>query len=136
MERVVDFLRKQGAFYVATTDGDMPRLRPFGFIMKFNGKLYFTTGAKKNVSRELKQNPNVQMSACADNGEWLRLSGRAVFDNGNMDAKKEAFKILPAFEKLYGHPGAEDFEVFYLDEADAVLYGSFARGGKPEKIVF
>jgi uncharacterized pyridoxamine 5'-phosphate oxidase family protein len=133
MQRVIKFLQGNGTFFAATADGELPKVRPFGFVMSFEGTIYFTTGNKKNVYRELQSNPRVQFCSCAANGAWLRLSGKAVFD-GNMDAKKKAFELMPEFKDIYKEPSSPDFEVFYLDEASAVIYGSFAEGGRPERV--
>ncbi|MDR1650824.1 MAG: pyridoxamine 5'-phosphate oxidase family protein [Synergistaceae bacterium] len=120
MQQIVDLFRKAGVFYIATADGDKPRVRPFGFIMEFEGRLYFTTGNKKPVYAQLKKNPNTEITAMVSEGEWIRLEGRAVFD-GNVSAKRRAFEIFPRFKDLYQAPENPDFEVFCLDSPSAVL---------------
>jgi uncharacterized pyridoxamine 5'-phosphate oxidase family protein len=63
MEELVGLIRKAGAFYIATIDGDKPRVRPFGFIMVFDDRLYFTTANRKDFYKQLQKNPNVEFSA-------------------------------------------------------------------------
>ncbi|MDR1965570.1 MAG: pyridoxamine 5'-phosphate oxidase family protein [Synergistaceae bacterium] len=121
MKRIVDLFHKAGVFHVATVDGDRARVRPFGFIMEFGGRLYFTTGNKKPVYAQLKKNPLTEMSAMLPDDKWVRLEGRAVFD-GSEEAKKKAFELFPDFKHLYQSPDNPTFEVFYLEEPSATLY--------------
>jgi uncharacterized pyridoxamine 5'-phosphate oxidase family protein len=121
MQRVVDLIREAGVFHIATIDGDQPRVRPFGLIMLFEDKLYFTTANRKNFYRQLQKNPNVEISAMIDEDRWIRLEGKAVFD-GNLAAKKHAFGIFPNFQQMYQTPENPIFEVFHLDGPSATLY--------------
>ena len=89
MEEILKYLGAGATFFLATQDGDQPRVRPFGFAMDFNNKLYFVTGNQKDVFRQLKENPKCEICAMASDGSWLRVSGEAVFD-GNLDAKKKS----------------------------------------------
>jgi uncharacterized pyridoxamine 5'-phosphate oxidase family protein len=131
MKKVIDLLHEAGVFHFATVDGDRARVRPFGFVMEFDGKLYFTTGNKKPVYRQLKANPNAEMCGMLPGNRWIRLEGRAVFD-GSLPAKKKAFELFPDFKNLYGKPEDPAFEVFYLENPSAVLYSMSAA---PEKIL-
>ncbi|MDR1917195.1 MAG: pyridoxamine 5'-phosphate oxidase family protein [Synergistaceae bacterium] len=131
MKQVVDLIHKAGVFHIATIDGDHPRVRPFGFIMVFEDKLYFTTGNQKNFYKQLQKNPNVEISAMIDNDKWIRLEGCAVFD-GSKAAKKQAFEIFPNFEHIYQSPENPIFEVFYLKNPSATLY---SMTGEPQKIL-
>ena len=80
MQRVFDFLKQCGAYYLATTDGDQPRVRPFGTIDWFEGNLNIQTGKSKEVSRQIAANPRIEL--CAFDGEtWLRVEAIAVEDN-------------------------------------------------------
>ncbi|MDR1649317.1 MAG: pyridoxamine 5'-phosphate oxidase family protein [Synergistaceae bacterium] len=121
MQQVVDLIHEAGVFHIATIDGDRPRVRPFGLIMLFEDKLYFTTANRKSFYRQLQKNPNVEISAMIDEDRWLRLEGKAVFD-GNPAAKKQAFEIYPDFRQIYQTPENPVFEVFYLAEPSATLY--------------
>ena len=70
MEKVYDFLKNAGAYYLATVDGDQPRVRPFGTVNVFEGKLYIQTGKAKNVSKQIHANPKVEICAFKD-GSWI-----------------------------------------------------------------
>jgi uncharacterized pyridoxamine 5'-phosphate oxidase family protein len=129
MQQVVDLIHEAGVFHIATIDGDRPRVRPFGFAMLFEDKLYFTTTNQKNFYRQLQKNPNVEFSAMIDEDRWLRLEGKAVF-NGNMAAKKRAFELYPDFRHMYQTPENPVFEVFYLTEPSATLYSTTEEAKK------
>jgi uncharacterized pyridoxamine 5'-phosphate oxidase family protein len=131
MDKVIESLRKAGVFHFATVDGDRARVRPFGFVMEFGGKLYFTTGNKKKVYDQLKKNPNAEMCGMLAPDSWIRLEGKAVFD-GSLAAKKKAFELYPNFKNVYGTPENPAFEVFYLDKPSAFVYD---MTGKEEKIL-
>jgi uncharacterized pyridoxamine 5'-phosphate oxidase family protein len=131
MKKIVDLLHEAGVFHIATVDGDHARVRPFGFVMEFEGKLYFTTGNRKPVYRQLKENPNAEICGMLPDNRWVRLEGRAVFD-GSTPAKKKAFELFPDFKHLYNTPENPEFEVFYLENPSATLYSMTAA---PEKIL-
>ncbi|MDR1471973.1 MAG: pyridoxamine 5'-phosphate oxidase family protein [Synergistaceae bacterium] len=131
MKQVVDLVRKAGVFHIATIDGDHPRVRPFGFIMVFEDKLYFTTANQKNFYKQLQKNPNVEFSAMIDEGKWIRVEGKAIFD-GSLAAKKQAFEVFPNFKNIYQSPDNPIFEVFYLESPSAVLYSMTEA---PQKIL-
>ncbi|MDR3353454.1 MAG: pyridoxamine 5'-phosphate oxidase family protein [Synergistaceae bacterium] len=132
MKQVVSLLNEAGVFYLATVENRQPRVRPFGFVMEYDGRIYFTTGNKKNVYKQLQKNPKIEISAMLKNDRWIRVNGEAVFD-GLADAKKKAFEIYPDFRKLYQSPDNPAFEVFYLKEPTAVIYDS--PGEEPKKIL-
>lgn len=131
MKQVVTMLSEVEVFHIASVDGDKARVRPFGFIMDFEGKIYLTTGNQKNFYRQTKADPNVEISAMLTDGRWIRLNGRAVYD-GNMAAKRKAFEIYPDFKNLYQSPENPTFEVFYLEDPHATLY---AFGKEPETLL-
>lgn len=79
MNKTYEFLKKCGTYYLATMDGDQPRVRPFGTIHLFDGKLYIQTGKVKNVSKQMHINPKVELCAFMD-GKWIRVSATAVED--------------------------------------------------------
>lgn len=129
-KRVIEFLQKNPIFYVATIDGDQPRVRPFGVVFEWDGKMYFTTGRGKPVYNQMQINPKIEISTTSAAGtEWIRLSGKAVYDN-NMEAKKKAFEIYPAFDQLYQSADNPDFQVFYLTDGEGE-FASFAAA--PER---
>ena len=119
MEEVRDFLKKAGVYYLATIEGDKPKVRPFGTAEIFEGKLYIQTGKKKDVSKQIEKNPYVEI--CAFNGnEWIRLEGRLVRDE-NIEAKRYMLDQNPELKGMYS---AEDdnTEVLYFEDAKAIIY--------------
>ena len=116
MKEVYEFLKKCGTYYLATIDGKYPRVRPFGTIDIFEGKLYFQTGKAKKVSSQIKENPYVEICAFSD-GNWLRVSGEAVLDD-NIEAQKHMLDQYPSLKAMYA-PGDGTTEVFYLKNARA-----------------
>ena len=93
MERVCNFLKEAGVYYLATVEGDQPRVRPFGTVNIFDGKLYIQTGKVKPVSKQLAANPKAEICAFKD-GVWLRVAGELVNDD-RIEAKKS---MLDAYE--------------------------------------
>lgn len=126
MEEVYEFLKKCGTYYLATTDGDQPRVRPFGTVDIFEGKLYIQTGKSKDVSKQIAKNPNVEICAFAE-GTWLRVAGKLVRDD-RIEAKKHMLDNYPQLQAMYS---AEDdnTEVLYFENAKAV-FSSFAAAPK------
>ena len=130
MKTVYDFLKKCGTYYLATTEGDQPRVRPFGTVDLFEGKLYIQTGKVKEVSRQIRQNPKVEI--CAFDGEkWLRLSGKLIRDD-RVEAKEHMLSAYPSLQKMYS-PTDGNTEVLYFESATAT-FSSF--GTEPEIISF
>ena len=80
MREVFDFLKKAGIFYIATMDGDQPRVRPFGAVDVFEDKLYIQTGKVKDVSKQIQKNPKVEICGFAE-GTWVRVAGELVRDD-------------------------------------------------------
>lgn len=130
MQEVVDFLKKAGVYYLATVDGDQPRVRPFGTSEIFEGKLYIQTGKVKEVSKQIQANNKVELCAFAD-GEWLRVSGKLIRDD-RLEPKVYMLDQNPSLKAMYK---AEDdnTEVLYLEDATAT-FSSFA--GAPRVITF
>ncbi len=130
MEEVYEFLKKCGTYYVATADGDQPRVRPFGTVLIFEKKLYIQTGKVKNVSKQMKKNPKVEICA-VDNGKWVRVAAVAVED----DRTEARQKMLDAYPQLKNMYSADDgnCQVLYLKDATATFY-SF--GGEPRAVKF
>jgi uncharacterized pyridoxamine 5'-phosphate oxidase family protein len=132
MSEVVKFLSDAGTFYVATVDGDKPKVRPFGIAIEHDDKIYFGTSNQKDVYKQLQVNPYFEVSTTAKDGSWIRLKGKAVFEN-NMAVKKKAFESLPAIAAIYGTPESPLFEVFYISEGEASVY-SFTGAPKTLKV--
>ena len=130
MQRVYDFLKKCGTYYLATVEGDQPRVRAFGTVDIFEGKLYIQTGKVKDVSKQIAANPKVELCAF-DGARWLRVSGKLVRDD-RVEAKKHMLDSYPELQSMYS---AEDdnTEVLYFKDATAV-FSSFTDA--PETIKF
>lgn len=99
MQDVYDFLKKAETYYLATVDGDKARVRPFGTIDLYKGRLYIQTGKVKDVSKQIAKNPNVEICAFKD-GTWLRLSGELVEDDSR-DARKHMLDAYPQLRSMY-----------------------------------
>ncbi len=118
MNEIYEFLKKCGTYYLATADGDQPRVRPFGTIDLFEGRLYIQTGAVKDVSKQMKSNPKVEISGMAG-GKWLRLSAEAALDP-RIEAQEHMLAAYPSLQGMY-KPGDGNTEVFYLKNARAAI---------------
>ena len=130
MKKALDFLKEAGTFYIATVEGDQPRVRPFGTAELFEGKVYIQTGKKKDVSKQLQKNHNAEICAFAD-GQWLRVSGKLVRDD-RLEAKKHMLDAYPQLQAMYK---AEDdnTEVLRFEGATAT-FSSFT--GAPRTFNF
>ena len=124
MERAYDFLKKAGTYCLATMDGDQPRVRPFGTIDLFDGRLYIQTGKKKDVAKQLAKNPKAEICAFMD-GKWLRLSGELVEDD-RREARKHMLDAYPSLRAMYNEDDGNTL-VLYFRNARAV----FSSFGEP-----
>ena len=118
MEEVFGFLKKCGTFYIATEEGDQPRVRPFGVVNIFEGKLYIQTGKSKNVSKQMQINPNVEICALMD-GKWLRLAGKVVRDD-RREPKESMLEANPVLKNMYSADD-DNTEVLYFENAKATF---------------
>lgn len=130
MEQVAKFLKEADTYYLATVEGDQPRVRPFGTAHIFEGKLYIQTGKVKDVSKQLHQNPKAEICAFK-NGEWLRVSGKLIEDDRN-EARQSMLDAYPSLQKMYKADDGNT-EVFYFENATAI-FSSFIH--EPEIIEF
>lgn len=119
MERVEKFLKEAETYYLATVEGNQPRVRPFGTAHIFEGKLYIQTGKVKEVSKQIHANPKVEICTYK-NGEWLRIAGKLVEDD-RREAKQSMLDAQPSLQKMYT---ADDrnTEVFNFKNATATFY--------------
>lgn len=130
MQKVYDFLKKCNTYYLATTDGDQPRVRPFGTIDLFEDKLYIQTGKVKDVSKQILKNPKIEI--CAFDGEkWLRIQAVAVEDD-RVEARQHMLDGYPELQNMYSATD-DNTQVFYLKDATAT-FSSFTE--EPEIITF
>lgn len=126
MNDVYNFLKACNTYYIATVEGDQPRVRPFGTIDVFDGKLYIQTGCKNDVSKQMHENPKIEICAFMG-GKWLRVAATAVSDD-NIEAEKHLLGEYPELAGMY-KPGDGNNEVFYLKDATAT-FSSFTDAPK------
>ena len=126
MKRVLEFLKKANVYYLATVEGNRPRVRPFGTVNEFEGKLYIQTGKIKPTSRQLAANNKVEICAFT-NGEWLRVSCELVEDD-RVEAKKSMLDAYPELRHMYNENDGNT-QVFYMKNATATFC---AFGKEPE----
>ena len=130
MERVYQFLKDAGVYYLATVEGNQPRVRPFGTVNIFDGKLYIQTGKVKPCSRQIIANPKVELSAFHQ-GAWIRVTGELAED-GRVEAKKSMLDAYPNLRGMYDENDSNT-QVFYFKNAVAT-FSSF--GNPTETVVF
>lgn len=118
MQEVYDFLKNCVAYYLATVEGDQPRVRPFGTVDIFEGKLYIQTAKSKDVSKQIQENPKVELCAC-DGEKWLRVTGKLVRDD-RVEAKEHLLAQYPALQSMYSATD-DNTEVLYFEDATAVF---------------
>ena len=122
MERVVKFLKEAETYYLATTEGDQPRVRPFGTALVYDGKLYIQTGKVKPVSKQLAINPKAEICAFdGSTGVWLRVAGELINDD-NRDVKVAMLEKLPQLKSMYD-PDDDNTQVLYFKDATATFTG-------------
>ena len=129
-EKVCQFLKDAGTYYLATADGAQPRVRPFGTVNIYDGKLYIQTGKSKDVSRQIAANPKVEICAFK-NGDWIRISGELVNDD-RLEAQQSMLDAYPSLQGMY-QAGDGNTQVLYFKNAKAVI-SSFTHA--PEVIEF
>lgn len=117
MERVYEFLKKAKTYYLATMDGDQPRVRPFGTIDLFEGKLYIQTGRIKPCYKQMKANPKIEICATVG-GEWIRIACDAV--EGPYEAEVHMLEANPSLARMY-KAGDGNTVVFSLENATATI---------------
>lgn len=118
MEEIYEFLKQANTYYLATMDGDQPRVRPFGTIDLFDGRLYIQTGKVKPVSKQIHANPKVELCAFQD-GTWLRLAGELARDE-RLEAKKHMLDSYPALRRMYDEHD-DNTEVLYFTHGTATF---------------
>ena len=126
MKEVCEFLKKAGTYYLATVEGDQPRVRPFGTAHIFEDKLYIQTGLSKDVARQMAANPKVELCAMSG-GKWLRISAEAVHDP-RIEAQQSMLDAYPSLQGMY-KAGDGNTAVYYLKNAVAT-FSSFTEPPK------
>ena len=128
MNKIVEELKKVKVFYIATIDGDKPRVRPFGTIAEVNGDAYICCGNFKDVYKQIIANPNVELCAFKD-GKWIRVRGKLVLDD-RFEAKKNMLDKNPGLRGMYSENDGNT-EVYYFDGGEAI----FSEFGKESRTV-
>ncbi|MGI5918905.1 MAG: pyridoxamine 5'-phosphate oxidase family protein [Christensenellales bacterium] len=128
MERVCQFLKEAGTYFLATVEGDQPRVRPFGTAHIFEGRLYIQTGKSKAVSKQLAANSKVEICAFKD-GVWLRVAGELAEDD-RVEAKRSLLDAYPELRSMYDENDSNT-QVLYFKNATAT-FSSFAA---PSEII-
>ncbi len=121
METVCAFLKEAGVYYLATAEGDQPRVRPFGTALIFEGRLYIQTGRKKNVAKQLLRNGKVELCAFLPEKQcWLRLSGRLVEDD-RLEAKEAMLDAHPSLKGMYSADDPNMLVLYFAPGATAAI---------------
>lgn len=131
MEKVYEFLKNAGVYYIATVDGDQPHVRPFGTINIFEGKLYVQTGKSKDVSKQIQANGKVEISAVVGSDRWIRLTGTLVEDD-RIEARISMLDAYPSLQAIY-KPDDGNTVVYYIKDA-AAAFCSFTEA--PEVVTW
>ena len=130
MQTVLDFLKKVGTYYIATVDGDQPRVRPFGTISLFEDKLYIQAGKKKDIAKQIASNPKIELSAY-DGETWIRVAATLVEDD-RAEAQESMLEAYPQLRGMYA-VGDGNTIVYYMKDATAT-FSTF--GGEPRIVRF
>ena len=126
LERVLAFLDDAQTYYLATVEGDQPRVRPFGTALVYNNKLYIQTGKIKNVSKQLAVNPRAEICAFKD-GKWIRITGELVNDD-NREVKTLMLEKMPVLRHMYNEDDG-NMQMLYFKNA-TVIFSSFGEASE------
>ena len=127
MSKVNDFLTAAGIFYLATTDGDQPKIRPLGLHFEMDGKVLFGIGDFKEVYRQMLANPKVEIVACKPDRHWIRYTGRAVFDTDPKYAEA-ALEKSPHLRNIYNEETGYKMAIFHIEDATAFDIATMGPG--------
>lgn len=118
MEEVYEFLKKCETYYLATVEGNQPRVRPFGTIDLFDNKLYIQTGKVKNVSKQMLANPKIEICGMT-NSKWIRVTATAIEDD-RTEARQHMLNAYPSLKSMYAADDGNT-QVLYLKDATAII---------------
>ena len=127
MSKVNDFLTEAGVFFLATVDGDQPKVRPLGAHFEMDDKVLFGVGDFKNVYKQMVANPKVEIVACKQDGHWLRYTGKAVFEEDPKYAEA-ALDMMPDLRNIYNEQTGNKMAIFHLEDATAVDIAMMGEG--------
>ena len=120
MQKVADFLKEAGTYYLATVDGDQPRVRPYNAVAEFDDKVYFYTNNHKSAFKQMMESPKIELCGLISEDRWIRVSGKIVFDY-RPEAKRAMLESNPELRKMYSEDD-KIFEVFYLSNMAAQIH--------------
>ena len=123
LNKVLKFLDECQTYYLATVEGDQPRVRPFGTALIYNDKLYIQTGKVKNVSKQLAINPKAEICAFKD-GTWIRITGELIEDDTS-EVKTMLLDKMPYLRNMYNEDDG-NMQMLYFKNAK-VVFMSFGR---------
>ena len=127
MSKLNDFLTEAGVFFLATVDGDQPKLRPLGAHLEMDDKVIFGVGDFKAVYRQMVANPKVEIVACKQDGHWLRYTGKAVFEDDPKYAEA-ILDMIPDLRNIYNEETGFKMMTFHLEDATAVDIAMMGEG--------
>ena len=119
MKKALEFLQESGTFYLATTEGDQPRVRPFGAVFEYEGKLYTATNNTKKCFKQMLENPKVEISGMNKKGQWIRIAGEVANDN-RREVKEIALEAVPTLKSMYSIDDGI-FAVLYFTKGTATI---------------
>ena len=119
MKKALEFLQESGTYYLATTEGDQPRVRPFGAVFEYEGKLYFSTANTKKCFKQMLENPKVEICGMNKEGQWIRVSGEVANDD-RREVREAALEAIPSIKGMYS---VDDgiFSVLYFTKGTATI---------------
>lgn len=129
MSKLNDFLTEAGVFFLATADGDQPKLRPLGAHFELDGRVMFGVGDFKEVYRQLVANPKTEIVAAKADGNWLRYTGKAVFETDPKYAEA-ALSAMPNLKAVYNEETGYKMMMFHLEDAEARIIPMMGEGEK------
>ena len=118
-KKVFDFLEKAGTFYLATVEGDQPRVRTYGAMLYFEDKIYIMAFGKTNATRQIAQNQKAAI--CAFKGQTLRIACTLVEDN-RPEVGKALVDKMPVLKNLGLGENGENGVMYYLKDAKADFF--------------
>lgn len=127
MSKINDFLTEAGVFYLATTDGNQPRIRPLGAHIEMDDKVIFGVGDFKNVYKQLVANPLTEIVACKQDGHWMRYTGKAVFETDSKYAEA-MLDGMPHLRNVYNDETGHKMMCFHIEDATAVEIAVMGEG--------
>lgn len=127
MSKINDFLNEAGTFFLATVDGNQPKLRPLGLHFEMDGKVLFGIGDFKEVYKQLVANPLTEIVACKTNGHWMRYTGKAVFETDPKYAEA-ALEGAPHLKNIYNEKTGYKMAVFHIEDATCVDIAMMGEG--------